>query len=172
MSDEVIDIIDDNNNIISKELKSVVHRKGLKHRVSATLLQRNDGKYLFPTASEAKIEAGKLFHSSAGHVRAGESYKISALRELQEECGIIANEAILIGTFWFNKQYKDRIEKERFEVYKVKYTESMGTIKLNEEQVNEQWLSENELRDIFINSIDYLSEPLKKTCIEIFKFSN
>lgn len=172
MSDEFIDIIDDNNNVISTELKSVVHRKGLKHRVSATLLQREDGKYLFPTASKAKVEADKLFHSSAGHVRAGESYKISALRELQEECGINANEAILIGTFWFKKQYENRIEKERFEVYKVKYKKSMGKIKLNEEQVNEQWLSEKELRDIFLNSIDYLSEPLKKTCVEIFKFYN
>lgn len=62
MKDKTIDIITKNNKVIGQENKYVAHQKGLRHRVSAVLLQREDGKYLIPTASEIKTEAGRLFH--------------------------------------------------------------------------------------------------------------
>ena len=75
MKDETIDIITKNNKVIGQENISVAHQKGLRHRVSAVLLQREDGKYLIPTALEIKPEEGCLCHSAAGHVPAGESYE-------------------------------------------------------------------------------------------------
>lgn len=68
MNDELIDVIDEENNVIGSEMKSIVHQKGLRHRVSATLVQDSNGKYLIPTASDIKVEAGGLYHSSGGGI--------------------------------------------------------------------------------------------------------
>ena len=108
MTDELVDIIDENNNVVGKELKTIVHKKGLRHRVSAVLLQREDDRFLIPTASEQKVEAGKLYHSAAGHTRSGETYQESAIRELFEESGIKVDEVEYIGTFWFKRIYSTR----------------------------------------------------------------
>ena len=82
MSDEDVDVIDEKDRITGQAPKAVVHRQGLRHRVAAVLLQGEDGKYLIPTASRIKAEAGLLYHSAAGHVLSGESYVDSARREL------------------------------------------------------------------------------------------
>lgn len=170
MSDELIDVIDFQNQIVFQKMKSEVHEKGLPHRVAAVMLQRADEKYLVPTASDIKVEAGGLFHSAAGHIPSGETYLQGAKRELWEECGVNAEDFEFMGTFWFEREYDSRIEKERFEVYRALYTESMGQIKLNEEQVNEKWLSKEELKEIFRNTPEKISKPLQYTCREIFKF--
>lgn len=140
MTEEQLDIIDENNTIVGQEQKSVVHEKGLRHRVSAVLVQNSEGKYLIPTASNLKVEAGGLFHSAAGHVTAGHEYQESAARELWEETGLKANpnDFELFGTFWLEKEYSTRIERERFEVFKVQYKSEMGQAEFNEEQNNEQ----------------------------------
>ena len=171
MSDELVDVIDKNNNIVGTELKSIVHKEGLRHRVSAVLLQDKNGKYLIPTASNIKVEAGLFNHSAAGHVPTGETYLKSARRELLEETGLSINERGLsyLRTFWIVKDYKIINVKERFEVFLAKYNPKMGKVKLNKEQVNEQWLSLEELRKIFIKSPEKLSYPLTLTCKYILK---
>jgi isopentenyldiphosphate isomerase len=171
MTDELVDIINDRNEVIGQAVKSEVHQKGLRHRVSAVLLQNENGEYLIPTASDKKVEAGHLFHSAAGHVHAGDSYNASACRELWEETGLKAEpgEAKFLGSFWVEKDYPTRKEKERFEVYLIKYLPRMGKIKMNEEQVNEQWLGVDELTELFRKHPEKFSYPLSLTCKHILK---
>jgi len=145
MSDEVVDVIDEKDRIIGQAAKTTVHSQGLRHRVAAVLLQGEDGKYLIPTAARIKTEAGLLYHSAAGHVLSGESCAQSAKRELFEETGLAADDLQPVGTFWFEKEYPSRIEKECFHVYRASYRKTMGPVRLNEEQVNEQWLTEEDL---------------------------
>ena len=171
MTDEQLDIVDQYDRVIGQATKGVAHAKGLRHRVGAVLLQREDGKYLIPTASDLKVEAGRLYHSAAGHVLSGESYEESALRELVEETGLKGDGIEYLGTFWFEEAYAQRIEKERFKVYRVRYRPSMGPVRLNEEQVNEKWLSEEELKALYVDRPEALSGPLKVTCRYLFGFS-
>ena len=172
MKEEIVDVINRQNKAVGQSKKSVVHQEGLRHRVSAALLQNKKGKYLIPTASEKKVEAGKLYHSAAGHVPSGETYLQSAKRELREETNLLASEKDFkyLGTFWLVKTYATRIEKERFEVFRVAYLRRMGKIKLNEEQLNEQWFGEKELRDLYFKSPLRISYPLRLSCRHIFKF--
>ena len=172
MTDELVDIIDKNNEIIGKAMKSEVHQNGWRHRLAAVLLQNEGGKYLIPTTSEKKMEVGKLTFSAAGHVQSNDNYVKSACRELREETGLEAkeNQAELLGSFWLEKDYPTRSEKERFEVFKIKYNPIMGKVILNEEQINEQWLSEEELKEIYENYSDKLSSALRLTCKNLFKF--
>jgi 8-oxo-dGTP pyrophosphatase MutT (NUDIX family) len=170
MADELLDIIDKDDRITGRAAKSVVHDKGLRHRVSAVLLRRHDNRYLIPTASEIKAEAGRLYHSAAGHVLSGESYLDCAKRELLEETGLEAGVIEYLGSFWFEKDYPARKERERFEVYEAIYEDGMGRVKLNEEQVNERWLSLPELRSIYRSREETVSLPLQMTCRFIFRW--
>lgn len=75
---------------------------------------------LIPTSSKKKVEAGVLTYSAAGHVMAGDSFQVSARRELEEECGLKINEEVnvkLISSHWFSKKYPTKIEKEYFNVF-------------------------------------------------------
>jgi 8-oxo-dGTP pyrophosphatase MutT (NUDIX family) len=164
MAEELLDIIDKEDRIAGQAAKSLVHDKGLKHRVGAVLLQRQDGKYLIPTASGLKAEAGRLYHSAAGHVLSGESYPECAKRELFEETGLEAEVFEYLGSFWFEKDYPARKERERFEVYKAAYDDSMGRVRLNEEQVNERWLTLEQLKSIYRTRGEAVSLPLQMTC--------
>jgi isopentenyldiphosphate isomerase len=170
--DEYLDIINDDNEVIGRELKSIVHQMGLKHRVSAILLFDLEGKYMLPTASDKKVEAGGLFHSSAGHIPSGETYLQAAQREMQEELSLTVGEDdfIFFGSFSYVKEYPTRKENERFEVFKIEYRSEMGKISMNEEQINEQWLTENELKGIYLSNPDKLSYPLRLSCELLFKF--
>jgi len=172
MSDEDVDVIDEKDRITGQAPKALVHRQGLRHRVAAVLLRRADRKYLIPTASRIKAEAGLLYHSAAGHVLSGESYVDSARRELQEETGVAADRLEYVGAFWFEKEYSSRIEKESFRVYRATYRTSMGPVRLNEEQVNERWLSKEELKAIYSNKREEISAPLLMTCKHILGFDN
>jgi 8-oxo-dGTP pyrophosphatase MutT (NUDIX family) len=169
MTDELLDIVDENDRDVGQASKSFVHDKGLRHRVSAVLLQREDGRYLIPTASQIKAEAGRLYHSAAGHVLSGESYLTCAKRELFEETGLEPGILTYLGTFWFEKDYPSRKERERFQVYKAVYHDGMGRVKLNEEQVRERWLSLDELKSIYeARGEEDVSSPLQMTCRIIF----
>jgi isopentenyldiphosphate isomerase len=172
MIDEVVDVIDERDRITGQTPKAVVHLQGLRHRVAAVLLQGEDGKYLIPTASRIKTEAGLLYHSAAGHVLSGESYADSARRELREETGLAAEDLEYLGSFWFEKEYPSRIERESFHVYRATYRESMGPARLNEEQVNEQWLSKEELEAVYRDKRERISAPLLMTCEHILGFEN
>jgi hypothetical protein len=55
-------------------------------------------------------------------------------------------------------------------MYRAAYRKGMGPVRLNEEQVNEQWLGEEELAAIYRNKRERISAPLLMTCKHIFGF--
>ncbi|NTV31515.1 NUDIX hydrolase [candidate division WWE3 bacterium] len=169
---EMVDIIDENNSVIAHELRDNAHLEGLQHRVSAVLLKRPDGKYLIPTASQHKVESGHLFHSAGGHVIAGESYIACAVREVWEELGLKTEDDNFkeIGSYWLKHTYPTRDEKERFQVYELRYQPQMGEIVMNYEQHTPQWFSFEELRIKYSDQEQLFSLPLRLTCSQIFKF--
>jgi 16S rRNA (adenine1518-N6/adenine1519-N6)-dimethyltransferase len=89
MPDELLDVINDTDMVISQEMRSVVHQHGLLHRGIHVFLVTAEGQLLvqqrgrhqeaFPLALDCSVSE---------HVKAGENYQQAAHRGLAEELGI------------------------------------------------------------------------------------
>ena len=119
---EFLDIVDENGQptgeIIDRE---TAHAKGILHRTSHVwLARRKNGKVQILLQKRDRHKSsfpGCYDISSAGHIPAGDSYEISALRELEEELGVQAEAKDLIycgdrKVIWddvfFGKPFHDR----------------------------------------------------------------
>lgn len=78
-----IPIVDEQDNIIGEEERSVVHKKGLRHREVHVWLLTEDKKIVFQKrALDKETWPGFLDATAGGHVDAeAESYQIAAERE-------------------------------------------------------------------------------------------
>ena len=119
---EYLDIVDENGQptgeIVDRE---TAHAKGILHRTSHVWIARKrEGKVQILLQKRAKHKSsfpGCYDISSAGHIPAGDSYEVSAMRELEEELGVKADEKELITcgdrkVIWddvfFGKEFHDR----------------------------------------------------------------
>jgi isopentenyl-diphosphate Delta-isomerase len=89
--EEQFDVVDEHDHVIDVMSRSEVHRLGLRHRAVHIFLFRGSGEMLIHLRHADKEEFPSVWTSSAsGHVSAGESYELSAKRELYEELGVHA----------------------------------------------------------------------------------
>lgn len=87
--DEVFDVVDEHDQVIGREYRREIHRRGLLHRAIHIFWLRADGQLCLQRRSFAKDNCpGLLSTSCAGHVDSGEDYLTAAVRELREELGV------------------------------------------------------------------------------------
>ncbi|MDG1357130.1 MAG: 16S rRNA (adenine(1518)-N(6)/adenine(1519)-N(6))-dimethyltransferase RsmA [Akkermansiaceae bacterium] len=92
-SDEVFDVVDHDDNVLRQELREVVHREDLLHRaVHVFVFNKNKELFLQKRSRLKDKHPGVWDSSAAGHLNAGEGYDETAVRELEEELGIISND--------------------------------------------------------------------------------
>lgn len=90
MSEEIFDVVNEHDEVIDAKPRSEVHRLGLLHRAIHVLVFNSRGETFLQKRSLTKDrEPGKWDSSTSGHVNSGEDYDASAVRELQEEIGLI-----------------------------------------------------------------------------------
>ncbi|OQX18585.1 MAG: hypothetical protein BWK76_07015 [Desulfobulbaceae bacterium A2] len=93
MSDELIQLVDENNREIGTGLRRRMRAEVLIHRASYILVLNSAGELLLQRRTLTKdIYPGALEVAAGGVVLAGESYALSAQRELAEELGIVGVE--------------------------------------------------------------------------------
>ena len=83
MTDELIPVVDENDELISNEPISDVHTKGLLHRETFVYLINHRGVLL-----QQRSDNGLWDHSAAGHFPSTETYLEGAQREFREELGV------------------------------------------------------------------------------------
>jgi len=98
---EYLDRVDENGEPTGEIVeRSVAHRDGIRHRTAHLwLVRRRGGKVqvlMQKRSADKDSYPGCYDISSAGHIPAGDSYTVSALRELSEELGITASEGDLV----------------------------------------------------------------------------
>jgi isopentenyl-diphosphate delta-isomerase type 1 len=91
MTEEILEIVDEENRVTGRAERSRIHREQLRHRAVHVFLFNTRGELFLQKRSLEKDEFPGYYDSSAaGHVDPQESYAAAAVRELEEELGITA----------------------------------------------------------------------------------
>ena len=89
MSEEIFDIVDEQDRVIGRQTRAEVRRRGLRHRAVHVLVFNRQGQLFLQKRSASKDTFPGAWDSSAsGHLCSGEDYDNCAVRELQEEIGL------------------------------------------------------------------------------------
>lgn len=89
MSEELVDVVDENNNVIKVVSRSEMRKNRQPHRATYIVLYDFNDKFYVQVRTKTKdYYPGFLDACTGGVVTSGEQYYESALRELKEEMGI------------------------------------------------------------------------------------
>jgi isopentenyl-diphosphate delta-isomerase type 1 len=134
---EWLEVVDENDVVIGRARRGVIHARGLMHRSAQVLLFNSNGEVFLQKRSERKDEFPGLWDSSAaGHVNPGEDYEECARRELAEELGI-ANPPALEPLFRIRASADTGWE--HCSVFRCRYD---GALRLQRDEIDEgKWLA-------------------------------
>ncbi len=91
MTEEMFDVVDQDDKVLFQSPRSVVHANHWLHRAVHIFVFNSRGELLIHRRSATKDEAPlKCTSSASGHLAAGEDYATAATRELEEELGLKA----------------------------------------------------------------------------------
>ena len=104
MTEELVDIVDDDDNVIATVTRSEMRARRLQHRSVGIAVISTDGRLLIHRRSDVKdIWPGWWDIAAGGVVASGETYEDAARRELAEELGVVDVEIECLG----QSQYVD-----------------------------------------------------------------
>ena len=103
MTDELLDIVTDEDVVTGQEMRSTVHQLGLQHRGVHVFLFNDDRKMLVQKRSADRASSPSMLDCSVSeHVKAGESYLEAAIRGMKEEMGLDGIKIKPVVTFKMN----------------------------------------------------------------------
>jgi isopentenyl-diphosphate delta-isomerase type 1 len=89
MSEEIFDVVDENDECVGQCTRRKVHELGLRHRAVHVLVFNASGDIFLQKRSMTKdCFPGTWDSSASGHLAPGESYEQCAIREAGEELGL------------------------------------------------------------------------------------
>ncbi|MCD8533488.1 MAG: NUDIX domain-containing protein [Verrucomicrobia bacterium] len=92
--DEFFDVVDENDEVIGRERRPIVHAKNLLHRAVHGFVFSDSGQLFLQKRSQSKDTYPGTWDSSfSGHVDSGENYDQTAIREAAEELGLLLKAA-------------------------------------------------------------------------------
>ncbi|WP_298476612.1 NUDIX domain-containing protein [uncultured Maribacter sp.] len=158
--DELIDILDSEGKLTGKTaMKSVAHKEGLFHQTVHIWFYNQNGEILIQQRGKNKATFPLLWDVSvAGHIGAGESIEVSALREIEEEIGlrISAQELQKIGVFKSIQKHNDTLIDCEF------HHTFLCELKVPIEQLTKQ---ESEVEALDFILLDNLNKALTKSVL-------
>jgi len=140
MSEEMIDVVDEDDKVIRQETRSVMRKNALLHR-SAQIIVFNEKKEIFVQKRAAHKDIWpNMFAIGVGEtLSAGESYEEAAKRGLKEEIGISAE-----PHFLFEDKFRSDEHNVNMKVYRCTANEKLS---FNDSEVIEGFfVSEEELK--------------------------
>ena len=156
MPEEYLDIVDENGNLTGeKEFRSVVHEKGLCHRVAVVYFYRiknNDIEILVHLRSKFKDQnANKWAPRFGGHIESGSTIEKAVIKEIQEEVGILVDfKNLKIG---IKLLCKDIHNKEISYTFYYEFNDDIKNLVFNDGEVQEvKWMNEFEIEKSMYNN--------------------
>jgi len=90
--EEVFDVVDERDCVIGRAARTEVHARSLRHRAVHVLLFNGRGECFIQKRAASKDTFPGCYDSSAsGHLHSGEDYDSCAVREIQEELGLVVS---------------------------------------------------------------------------------
>ena len=141
VSEELLDVVDENDRVIGIKTRGEIHAEYLMHRSVHILVFNGNAELFIQKRSMSKDNQPGLWDSSAaGHVDSGEDYHGCAIRELEEELGIIVTTSL---EQLFRLQASSITGMEHCIVYR---TINEGPFDLQPEEIDEgAWISGSDM---------------------------
>jgi len=143
VSDELVDIVDDDDHVIATVTRREMRAARLLHRSVGIAVMSSDGRLLVHRRSTDKDPCPRMWDIAAGGVvLAGETYEQAARRELAEELGVVDAVLELIGS----GRFVDEAVAELFRGYRVAHD---GPFTFDDGEVIEaRWVTFAELAEM------------------------
>ena len=140
MTEEIIDVVDEDDKVLRQELRSTVRKDVLMHRACTIIVKNSGGEYFVQKRSVKKDLFPGMYGVGVGEtVTAGEKYDEAAVRGLKEEIGVSAT-----PTFLFHITFRHPQDNEQIHVYECVTDEELN---FEDEEVAEGFfVSEDELK--------------------------
>ena len=129
MSEEWVDWVDEQDQVLQAVPRSQMRRELLRHRATYIVVENSQQQIYVQRRTLSKDYCpGMLDACCGGVVQAGESYDLSAVRELEEEMGISGVSLTPWGTF-YTEDHKGKVWGG---IYSCRYE---GALRLQVEEV-------------------------------------
>jgi isopentenyldiphosphate isomerase len=131
MPEEMLEIINDEGATIGLRPRSEIHgNPSLLHKVIHVLVFNDKGELLLQKRSLNKdVAPGKWDTSVGGHVSPGEDLLTAALREMEEELGVIPDN----NKYLYSYRYENAYESEIVHTYRCIHN---GPFPFNKEEID------------------------------------
>tara|TARA_B110000305_G_C19425579_1_gene633411 strand:+ start:1171 stop:1680 length:510 start_codon:yes stop_codon:yes gene_type:complete len=157
MSDEYLDVVDAEDEVIGLERRSRIHKLKKRHRAVHIFIFNAKKEMFLQKRSAIKDTSPNLWNSSvSGHVDTGEEYEVAAIREIKEEVGI--QEELELKPL-LKIHARTETEHEFVWLYRCDYD---GEMVLDEEEVAEgKWLMVEDIDDWIRKTPEQFSRPFR-----------
>lgn len=156
VSQELLDVVDEDDNVIGVKTRGEIHARGLMHRAVHILVFNSSEELFIQKRSMSKDEnPGQWDSSAAGHVDSGETYLQCAIRELEEELGVVPGHPL---EHLFHVQPSLQNGMEHSPVYRCVFD---GEMQLQVEEIDEgAWKSPQQMDALVLDDDSNLTEIL------------
>lgn len=145
-SEEFVDIVNDNGDIVNAVTRSQAHQQGLLHKTVIAEVIDSQGRWLLVKQSASRQDAGQYVSPVGGHVTAGETELEALAREALEELGLQGGFTYeYVGRVIFNRHVLDRQENHFFILYKI-FSDAQPV--LNEESESCEYFTHDQLKNL------------------------
>lgn len=119
MTDELVDIINEKDEVIGQITKSQAHLRGLLHRCVISEVIDSSGRWMLVKQANNRQDPGQYVSPVGGHVQAGEANDNALKREATEELNIRDYDYLYVGKAIYTRNVIGRQENHLFIVYKI-----------------------------------------------------
>lgn len=173
--DEIVEVLTEDGKKTGKRInKSIAHKEGICHGISAIALIDKNGRLLIQKRSSNKTtEPNKWDLSGAGHIDADETPEQAAVRELFEETGIEIEiqELKLIDTYVNKVRLKNGTFINHFTyLFLVQKDVDISDIKIQESEVSSTMFVDKKIYNELFNNTEMVEAV--KYCNRVLDYMN
>ena len=122
MTVEMLELVDENDVVIGTAPRKEIHQKGLLHREVNVMFITPAGDIVFQRRSKTKDTFPDLLDATAGgHVEIGDSYDVTAVKEIAEETGLDVSIDDLVLLEMVRSDKKDSVTHMRNNCHRAIY---------------------------------------------------